>query len=299
MKLELGQNIIDLIRGKVTFSEIMLKNFFAKKYDINTSNSLMSVINSIRSSKLKFIKIIDENILIGNENLKMLVQPEFPWIVGEIFGEEVYKFHNKNFDINKKYTVFDIGANHGYASLYFAQKSWCKDVYAFELIPQNIDFAKKSINLNNEQIKNKIKFYEYGLGNADKNFMAQYLKNRDAISSMNTEFIENYAPEEKENIEMVNCNIKQSSRILKEIIDKNNIENIIFKIDVEGAEYEIMQDLVDNYPEIFNKITCIIGDTHLGYQKFIDILPTGNFKEIRKEPNDNGTCPFELAKVGE
>lgn len=58
-----------------------------------------------------------------------------------------------------------------------------------------------------------------------------------------------------------------------------------------------MEDIVNNYPELLEKTIKIFGETHLGFEKFMKILPKNKFKCVWKEEHNNGTCPFELSRV--
>ena len=51
-----------------------------------------------------------------------------------------------------------------------------------------------------------------------------------------------------------------------------------------------------NYPEIFDKTVKIVGDTHLGFDRFYNIVKPYEFKITWKEQHENETCPFELSK---
>ena len=68
------------------------------------------------------------------------------------------------------------------------------------------------------------------------------------------------------------CDVKKASEILKPIIIGNDVKNIILKIDAEGAEYDIFEDLRDNFPEIFDRVEIIVGDAHLGFERFFNCL---------------------------
>lgn len=61
---------------------------------------------------------------------------------------------------------------------------------------------------------------------------------------------------------------------------------------MEGAEYEIFKDLASNYPAIFNKIYKIVGETHLGFDKFYNIIEPFGFNVIWKNPGRDNTFPF-------
>ena len=218
----------------------------------------------------------------------------YPWIVKEIFAQGIYDFHAP-IDESKKYTIFDIGANRGYASLYFAQKSYVKDIYAFELVSQTFEFMKRNIDLN-PQYKSKIHLYGFGLAKENTEIEIKRLEHRDGCNTMNPDFIKSYMPKEEGKGIPVKCEVKKSSEILKRIVKTNDVENIILKIDVEGAEYDIFDDLVENYPELFDKTVKIIGDTHLGFDRFYNKIKDFGYDITWKKPHDNGTCPFELTK---
>lgn len=284
MRIKFIQNIIDYVRKK-DFSEVILKrNLNYKKY-------IKWLLKFNTESNYRIVKVQNDIITYVGNGVKFLVKAEYPWIALEIFLENVYKIKFEQFDYTKKYTLIDIGCNNGYASLFFAKEHWVKDIYAFELFPETLEFAKKSVSLNKFKIKNKIKFFNYGLANDNTTLMV-YSDGRDYANTTKKEALLKTS-QNPENIKTFPCNVKKASTILKEMIEKNKIKNIIFKIDVEGAEYDIIEDLSNNYPEIFSKIDIIVGETHLGFDKFTKYLPK-EYKVIWKEEHDNGTCPFEI-----
>lgn len=91
----------------------------------------------------------------------------YPWIANEIFTEKIYNFPKSIyallFDNHQQYFVLDMGANRGYASLYFAMQKWCKKIFAFELFPQTCKQTRQNFALN-PTLESKIMLYEYGLG---------------------------------------------------------------------------------------------------------------------------------------
>jgi uncharacterized radical SAM superfamily Fe-S cluster-containing enzyme len=93
---------------------------------------------------------------------------------------------------------------------------------------------------------------------------------------------------------IIKCKVAQASIVLKRIIDENKIGDIIMKIDVEGAEYEIFEDLIENYPEIFKKIKLITGEVHLGFNKLFDIVQKAGFNVSFVTSYDSPLATFEL-----
>ncbi len=247
-------------------------NFILKKYDKNTKEAMFS-----------------------NGDLSILTDTQYPWIVYEIFSDKIYELQS-DIDKNLEYNVLDIGANRCYASLFFAQKSNVKSIYAFELVKHTAEFARKILELN-PKYKDKIHLYDFGLGKENTTVTINMLPHRDGCNTFNNDFFESYMPEEiGRGIPQI-CDVKKASEVLKPIVLDNNLQNIILKIDAEGAEYDIFEDLKDNFPEIFDRVHVIIGDAHLGFERFFNLLPENKFKIIYAHKQADGCCPFELSKI--
>ena len=94
---------------------------------------------------------------------------------------------------------------------------------------------------------------------------------------------------------MKNVEVKKASEVISKIITENNINTkIILKIDVEGAEYDIMDDLITS--EIINKIDVILGEGHvLSDRVFVEDLSSFGFKQIKFNV-DEFTYEFAFVK---
>ncbi len=255
------------------------------------------LIDRIKNLEKINFKVIDLNneIILSNKKIKIATD-RYAWIAQEVFFDELYKIPKNILKKNVKYCVLDIGANRCYTALYFANKKWSRCIYSFELIPQTYKLAKKNINLNNKYLQNKIRLYNLGLSAKTGEIDALYFPYRDGISSSNIDWLKSYAPKALKRARLTKCKVVQASKFLKDLIKQHDISNIIFKIDVEGAEYEILSDLAVNYPEIFEKIEILIGDTHCGFEEFLRIIAPYNFKIIEACPQSNGSCSFLLVK---
>lgn len=282
-------------------------------YILVTTLKSKNIIKALQRNDIKIIPLIYENlkvlseyfiikdvnyetgeILLTKGDINFITDFNYPYIALEIFKDELYKI-SSDIDYSKQYTVLDIGANRGYASLYFAKYNWVKDIYSFELVPETAEIAKRNLDLNPSCSK-KISFYNFGLAEEEKEILINRLPHRDGCNTINNNFLNNYMPEEKGKGINELCHVKRASDVLKSIVETNRIENIIFKIDVEGAEYEIMKDLHYNYPEIFEKICLLVGDTHLGFEDFYKYLPQDKFKIVYANKQTNGCCPFEIRR---
>ena len=114
-----------------------------------------------------FIKMVDKNgnIFVDTGKIKLLWKYEIEkTITYEVFENHVYKYGG----ILGDQIVIDVGMNVGIASLYFAQNESVKEVYSFEPFHQTFIRAMENINLNCDEIREKIHPFEFGLSNSDK-----------------------------------------------------------------------------------------------------------------------------------
>ncbi|MFZ8800887.1 MAG: FkbM family methyltransferase [Candidatus Nanopusillus sp.] len=148
----------------------------------------------------------------------------------EVFDEEDYKFLNV-----KDKNVLDIGAFVGDSPIYFILKG-AKKVYAIEPHPDAYNEMIENIKLNN--MEDKIIPINMGI-NYCNNYITINTKEvvRVAVSFFNSN----------------NKGIKIPAGKLSEIIDKNNIDAQILKMDCEGCEYDIIlkdYDTIKEFDEI-------------------------------------------------
>ncbi len=292
----LGIKIKIFCPAKYTKYKDEILNKYSSKHKLSDKafKSLSERITNLESKGFKVEKLKNE-IILSNKRIRIATD-RYAWIAQEVFYDEFYKLPKTLIKKNKNYCVLDIGANRCYTALYFADKKWCKRVDSFEIMPQTYKLAMRNIKLNNEYLQNKIHLYNLGLGAENTEIEALYIPNRDGISTANIEWLKSYAPNVIPKSKKTKCKMVKSSIFLKELIETQKLSNIIFKIDVEGAEYDILQDLSDNYPEIFNKIEIMIGDTHCGFDRFLRIVNPYNFKIIEAVPEAHDCCSFLLVK---
>ena len=156
------------------------------------------------------------------------------WLIGE--------YKSENFDIKDTDIIIDIGGHIGLFSLYASQ--FCKNglIYSFEPVPENYNLLIDNIQSND---LNQIKPFNLAVSNSNSN-VKLYLNDDEAGHSM-------FSKSSK--------TITVDSISLQQIFDDNNIENCNFlKLDCEGTEYEILQNLKLSY---FNKIEKIVIEYHM------------------------------------
>jgi FkbM family methyltransferase len=162
-------------------------------------------------------------------------------------GDIVNTFFKKDYArilVNKK-TVLDIGANIGDTAIYYIING-AKKVIGIEPFPKNFEYAQKNININN--LSNEIEILQAG------------------CSSKNE--VIKIDPEYKSNIESQIKNFKNGIDIpmltIENIINKFQIpKNSILKIDCEGCEYDIIENVSIENISHFSSIQI---EYHFGYQ---------------------------------
>lgn len=84
--------------------------------------------------------------------------------------------------------------------------------------------------------------------------------------------------------------LKKPSITIDEIIkNTNNNQNIFFKIDIEGSEYRILNDLINN-SKCISGITIEFHDIDLHLDKIINFIKNINLELIHIHPNNCAEC---------
>jgi len=280
-------------------------NTFNQNYDVckgyffNGDESSFEMMNTDQFFQICFfnnIKLLSHSpsenriYLETEDGIKLVTNNRF-YTIGEIYGRDgysvpqLYQF--------KEFVVFDIGMNRGYAALKFANHDSCKAVYGFEINQDTYDFAIENLDLNPE-LAHKIKAYNFGLSDKDDEIDIYCLPGSDGITTTELEFtnVQSEWLKGKEQMEIKKAKIKEASATLLDIIKKDNINsNIVLKIDTEGSEHKILDNLIDN--DLLDKMDLIMGENHLGED--LDEKLVG-FKNISKKFYANDIHSFCYVK---
>ena len=222
---------------------------------ITTIPILKRLYPSILSSLLIYIK---KNIfIIKFKKIYIKIDIKDP-IDKEIFFKNSYEDQQIQFLIDnikdyKRPIFIDIGANKGIYSLLLAKKFKNLKIYGFEPVTSTFNRFVYNIFLNN--LKKKIKTYNFGISNSSGNKKMIALKRKNYIQSGGYSFQIN-----KKKIFKDNVTEYYKTKIGDEII-KFKRKNLFIKIDVEGYEEKVLKGLKrllrDNRVfiqiEIFNK----------------------------------------------
>jgi len=182
------------------------------------------------------------------------------WIFDEYLKNKI--------DIKNNDVIIDIGGHIGLFALYASQ--FCKkgQIYSYEPVIENYNLFIKNVKNNN---LTNIKVFNTAVSKSNDK-IDLFLNDDQAAHSIFTK---------SKNINEVN------SITLQNIFEKNKIKNCdLLKIDCEGAEYEILENLPIKYLE---KIQKIIIECHFvkTKQDFFNDLKTNlkqqNFELVEKE----------------
>ena len=212
----------------------------------------------------------DDGIILSTNNRYYTIE--------EIFARNGYSI--PQLYMFEEFVVFDIGMNRGYASLKFANFESCKAVYGFEINEDTYDFAIENFNLN-PKIKHKITPYKFGLSDVDEEVDLYCLTGSDGVSTTELEFTDLQSEwiNGKENMKIKRANVKSAGSVLSDIIEDNDITSkIVLKIDTEGSEYKIIDDLKNK--GVLDRIDLIFGESHLDSEDLEGKLV--GFKEISR-----------------
>lgn len=191
--------------------------------------------------------------------------------VPEIFYNNAYYLEMGQYES----VVIDIGMNIGIASLYFAAKPEVKVVYGFEPFDDTYSQAVANFELNDRNISEKIKPYNFGLTDKDEE--------RDiAISIEDSGLRILSVPATEDNSVHIVC--KSAGRVVRKIVNQNVGRKIILKIDTEGSEYDIFNSL-EEY-SCFDDVDAILMEYHKGADELLNILRRHSYKIILNGPKN-------------
>lgn len=177
----------------------------------------------------------------------------------------IQEYSAPGFELHNDDIILDIGAHIGLFSLFASQ--FCKNgkIFCFEPIKENYEELVNNIKINN--IKNIISFNCAVSNKTEK--IKIYLNDDESGHSM---FLENSNYVEVDSISII------------DILQKNAIDKCNFlKLDCEGAEYEIINLLSENYLQRIEKtvIEYHMADTKPELLQNLENTLKRNFFEIK------------------
>lgn len=216
-------------------------------------HSLLLVLPYLKDSDNDKCKSFFEQISNGKEIIELdyfNVVREECGIFAEEFGEYPYNFKN----IGKNKVIIDIGSNVGDTVLDFASKGL--NVYGFEPVKELYEISLKNRELN-PSLKDRIHLFNNGVS-SKKGFIS--------IDKMDS------------TVDYINSKDSYEVEIitLDDIIQNNNIEPNLLKMDCEGCEFDIIRNTnLNNFEEII--LEHHAGFKNDNYLDLVDILKKQGF----------------------
>jgi len=162
-------------------------------------------------------------------------------VLGEVFVAKVYPLKKSNVVC----VVFDAGAHSGFFTIFAKTILPNSIIYSFEPDPDNFKNLENNLELNGFR-NNGINIYNFGIAQKTER-KTMY---GDGYSYSNSMF-ENSKSKKSFEVELRN---------MGQFIDENNITKIdLFKMDIEGSEYEVLFNL---NKEHFDKIKSLFVEIH-------------------------------------
>jgi FkbM family methyltransferase len=203
--------------------------FFLEAYDL--ARELYSSGNAkYRLQAHRLLITVDE--LVFN-----LTTSEELFILHEIFVKRAY-----GFDFGERCVVIDVGMNVGVASLYFASFPQVDNVVGFEPFRPTLEQAKVNLG-HNVNLSRKIRYENFGLGPKDETLQVSYnYSNKGQVGIHGTALV----ADDVTRVEKETILIKDASTVVKGIVNEFPDRAFILKLDCEGSEYGILQNLFDS-----------------------------------------------------
>ncbi len=277
-------NLIKSVKRHFEISYLsIIKNYILdKKKNMKVKEKASGISVSLSLGKMSMLAMLLDNNWKILDNIIPYIKLRGPngeiifcrTMAGYDFGHlvEIYvtKVYGSNF--NGK-NIIDVGMSNGDSSIFFA-KNGAKRVVGVEPDKRSFDLALK--NITESRIDNIIlplnKAVSHQSGTIE---MTVYTSNPNANSIYESNMVQINDTKIKENIEAVR---------LGEVIDMFNNENIdLLKMDCEGCEYKVLENIPEKY---FSKITKIYLEYHHGLQDIPEIFNKHGFHVKVNESNN-------------
>lgn len=242
------------------------------------------------NNKLQFSKELYVKTATQQRTVRLDLQNPFDCLFNnynEMFVERKYDCYG----LNNLDVVFDIGANNGLFSLLMLNNG-CKKVYAFEPNQESLVNLKHMFRNTDNLVS-----VEKAVYTKDEDLEFFIDPNNTTIGSVS----EKHLLDEGVTVQK----IVVPAISLKSFIQQNNLDRVsLVKMDIEGAEYEIIDHLED---EVFDKIDSFLIEYHDNTDrrivKMIDKLKSKGYdiEQIRNQNSQNNdlmTYTYQDSRIG-
>lgn len=189
------------------------------------------------------------------------------FILDEIFAERLYDLR-----VEEDLVVLDVGMNVGVATLYFASWPNVKAVFGYEPLPETYLQATHNISINPD-LAPKIRPVLSGMSNYQGKISVPAVVSGSAVFSTDPSFIAAHGTESGRQVEV---DIVHVGTELDRIRQAFPHTRILLKLDCEGEEYRIMEELAASGR--MDMIAVVAMEWHVkGYIPLCEILAAHHF----------------------
>lgn len=193
-------------------------------------------------------------------------------LIDEVFIRNTYNVH-----LTKQTVVFDIGVNIGLTALFFARNKLVKKVIGFELFQPTLDEAIINFELNHDLGK-KIETHAIGLSDEESETVLEYAFGGSYVAGKNG-IPKTVSHERGLLLKEEKVKFLPASAAISPHLERYQHEQLVLKIDCEGGEYSIINDLDKN--NLLREFQFILVEWHKdekeNYGKIINALQRNNF----------------------
>lgn len=187
------------------------------------------------------------------------------------YGEYAYRSSHAH------QVVVDVGMNIGISTLWFANRDGVDEVYGYEPFEEIYSYAINNLK-ENPKLINKIKMYNYGLWNEDKYVEGNFCVDHSTASRVVEEENNEYSSVK------VKVKVKDAGNEFEQIL-KNDNRQYILKLNCEGAEYEIVESLINR--DLLKRFDICLIETHDGREReMFQYLERSGFVYFYKDKTD-------------
>lgn len=266
-------------KNKIKALKLKFLNQFEARKNINLLYKSTGFIESILKA-YPDLKVCDSDsglIFIFNDIKIFVESTEEIFIINEVFVKKDYNFFS-----NEKVVLIDIGTNIGISSIFFSLLEHVSKIYAFEPVEATYNQAVMNFELNKGILK-VTNFYNYGLADIERKELFLFNKKVKGNTGIRGKLSASFNDSEVEEVQVV---LKNATTEIVTIINENLNSKIVIKMDCEGAEYEIFENL--NNSGCLNKIDLFLMEWHdKGSEPIESILQKNGFNYISQNFGNN------------
>lgn len=265
------------IHNKKNKRNLLLKPL--KKYEaLNNFNLLVRAKNYILNLESKYqnfhIKNDRQGFIVSFSDLNIYVESleEFH-ILNEVFVNYDYHYTTK-----EKAVLIDIGANIGITSLFFSKFDYIEKIFSFEPVKPTYEQAKYNFSLNSEMCKVET-IKNIGLGKYERKEQFLFDSNVKGNTGLRGKHSPSYA--NNSSAKQISVSINEAASEILEVLRQIKSLKVIVKMDCEGAEYEILENLYET--GVINKIDVFLLEWHdKGIEPIEKIFQDSGFEYFSK-----------------